>query len=315
MVRRGSRRWRRRSARYAVVRSPARGDGARGSRPAAAGRLGSRRRWRCAVRCQSLLVGLGSVRDPALFRYAPEVARGGLSASSGSVERSVICVVGGVPAGQQVERIRVPAAGCGTACDEVQALVGGEFHGLAGERHSVTGRVHPRNGYRPATAMTGVPAIRRAISVALPPGPNPLRSHRVARFSVPTRSRAEMMADDGLAWPRYRPCWLPRDREDLDASAVKVGHVASRQRGALGAADGRDQRVEAGDGFPGSLAAAGDDGVVFCGCGADRQNLVFEGRGRYRRRLRRGGPRLRRPSGSRAMPYRPPLCERDGRGA
>jgi hypothetical protein len=60
-------------------------------------------------------------------------------------------------------------------------------------------------------AMTGVPAIRRAISVALPPGPNPLRSHRVARFSVPTRSRAEMMADDGLASPRYCPCWLPRD--------------------------------------------------------------------------------------------------------
>jgi hypothetical protein len=57
----------------------------------------------------------------------------------------------------------------------------------------------------------GVPAIRRAISVALPRGPNPLRSHRVARFSVPTRSRAEMMADDGLASPRYCRCWLPRD--------------------------------------------------------------------------------------------------------
>ena len=65
---------------------------------------------------------------------------------------------------------------------------------------------------------------------------------------------------------------------DLDAGAFEAGYVASRQRGALGAADGRDQRVEAGDGFPGSLAAAGDDGVVFCGCGVDRQNLVFEGR-------------------------------------
>ena len=52
---------------------------------------------------------------------------------------------------------------------------------------------------------------QRAISVALPPGPDPLRSHRVARFSVPTRSRAEMMADDGSASPRYCPCWLPRD--------------------------------------------------------------------------------------------------------
>jgi hypothetical protein len=40
---------------------------------------------------------------------------------------------------------------------------------------------------------------------------------------------------------------------DLDADAVEVGHVAGRQRGALGAADGRDQRVEAGDRFPGPL--------------------------------------------------------------
>jgi len=74
------------------------------------------------------------VRDPALFRDAPEVARGGLSARSGLLERCVFGVAGGVPAGQQVQRIRVPAAGCGTAHDEIQALVGGEFHGLVGER-------------------------------------------------------------------------------------------------------------------------------------------------------------------------------------
>ena len=97
---------------------------------------------------------------------------------------------------------------------------------------------------------------------------------------------------------------------DLDASAFKVGHVASRQRGALGAADGRDQRVEAGDGFPGSLAAAGDDGVVFCGCGVDRQNLVFEGR----EDIVGGGEEdllaasVRQPGNA-----VPDLCERDGR--
>jgi hypothetical protein len=111
---------------------------ARGIRPTGRGRPGSRRRRRCAARCQSLLASLGWFVT-RLFRYAPEVARGGLSASSGPVERSVICV--GVPAGQQVERIRVPAAGYGTARDEVQALVGFEFHGLVGERHLPDERV------------------------------------------------------------------------------------------------------------------------------------------------------------------------------
>src|SRR3974377_197540 len=65
---------------------------------------------------------------------------------------------------------------------------------------------------------------------------------------------------------------------DLDAGAVEVGHVAGCQRGALGTAAGRDQRVEAGDRFPGLLAAAGDDRVMFRGCGIDRQDLVGEGR-------------------------------------
>jgi hypothetical protein len=37
------------------------------------------------------------------------------------------------------------------------------------------------------------------------------RAAAVAGVSVPTRSRAEMMADDGLASPRYCCCWLPRD--------------------------------------------------------------------------------------------------------
>src|ERR1700722_12212435 len=99
---------------------------------------------------------------------------------------------------------------------------------------------------------------------------------------------------------------------DLDAGAFKVGHVASRQRGALGAADGGDQRVEAGDGFPGSFAAAGDGGVVFCGRGVDRQNLVVEGREDI---AGCGEEDLLAASVRQPGDAVPDLCERDGRGA
>src|SRR5690242_17838032 len=100
--------------------------------------------------------------------------------------------------------------------------------------------------------------------------------------------------------------------DDLDAGAVKVGHVPSRQRGALGAADGGDQRVEAGDWFPGSLAAAGDDRVVFRGRGVDRQDLVFEGGEDI---VGRGEEDLLAASVRQPGNAVPDLCERDGRGA
>ena len=81
------------------------------------------------------------VRDPALFPIRAGSCAAGLSAISGLLECCVFCVAGGVPAGQQVECIGVRAAGCGTAHDEVQALVGGEFHRLVGERHVPDERV------------------------------------------------------------------------------------------------------------------------------------------------------------------------------
>src|SRR5579859_3127471 len=116
-----------------------------------------------------------------------------------------------------------------------------------------------------------------------------------------------------MAWRRLdtAPIGSP-GVHDLDASAFKVGHVASRQRGALGAADGCDQRVEARDWFPGSLAATGDDGVVFCGCGVDRQNLVFEGREDI---VGCGEEDLLPASVRQPGNAVPDLCERDGRGA
>src|SRR6185437_14387339 len=89
---------------------------------------------------------------------------------------------------------------------------------------------------------------------------------------------------------------------DLDAGAAEVGHVASCQRGAVGPADGRDQRVEARDWFPGPFAAASNDYVMFRGCGIDRQDLVGKGRKISSAAARRIC--FLRPSGSRAMPYR-----------
>src|SRR6185437_3554447 len=71
---------------------------------------------------------------------APPSGNCGRSPSSGLLE-CCFCVAGGVPAGQQAECIRVRAAGCGTAHDDVQALVGGEFHGLVGERQLPDERV------------------------------------------------------------------------------------------------------------------------------------------------------------------------------
>src|SRR5207247_1350457 len=93
----------------------------------------------CAPR--SLLADLMRCVTGRAHPKRPEVALGGPSASSGLLERCVLCVVGGVPAGQQVERIGVPAAGCGAAHDEIQALVGGELHGLVGERQLPDERV------------------------------------------------------------------------------------------------------------------------------------------------------------------------------
>jgi hypothetical protein len=65
---------------------------------------------------------------------------------------------------------------------------------------------------------------------------------------------------------------------DFDARAVEVRHVAGRQHGAVGAAGGRNQRVEAGDRSPGPFAAAGDGCVVLRGGIVDQQYLIGEGR-------------------------------------
>ena len=72
--------------------------------------------------------------------------------------------------------------------------------------------------------------------------------------------------------------WLEPRIYDLDAGAVEVGHVTGGQHGDLGPADGRDQRVEAGDRLACPLTVAGDDRVMLCGCYVDRQDLVVEGR-------------------------------------
>jgi len=73
-------------------------------------------------------------------------------------------------------------------------------------------------------------------------------------------------------------CRLKPGVDELDAGAVKVGHVAGCQRSAARAADGGDKRVEARDRFPSALAAAGDDRIVLRSSGIDRDDLVGEGR-------------------------------------
>ena len=77
----------------------------------------------------------------------------------------------------------------------------------------------------------------------------------------------------------------------------------------MGPADGRDQRVEARDWFPGPFAAASNDCVMVRGCGIDRQDLVGEGRedlvGRGEEDL------LPAPVGQPGNTV-PDLCERDG---
>ena len=112
---------------------------------------------------------------------------------------------------------------------------------------------------------------------------------------------SEMMAEDGSASPRYCRCWLAMDRWS------RCRRLQSRPRcesPARRAGSGRRRRsARRSWRLVSRLArAAGDDGVVFRGRSVDRQNLVFEGR----EDIVRCGEEIcfRRPSGSRAMPYR-----------
>jgi hypothetical protein len=83
------------------------------------------------------------------------------------------------------------------------------------------------------------------------------------------------------------------------SDTLRVASAAPREL-----AGGRDKRVEASDRLPGTFAAAGDDRVVFRGCGIDRDDLVCEGREDL-------VGRRQCPSATAALPS----CNADGEGA